>query len=165
MIPAGLSASERAKRHNIFPIAFSPHGSNFPDIIKSLSGLACLDRGIDIGSDATLFAFTLCFLGDMPQQNDNTGFKRPTAKRSCRMCLVTQEYRGMLDFDKVCLGRYHHQIWQHQQIVLMKNGTAREAFYCEYGLSLNPCPLLAIAPSLNLITFFPSVWSYYLTGI
>lgn len=156
MIPAGLSASERAKRHNVFPVTLGPHGSNFPDVIESLSGLTCLDRGVDLGNDSTLFAFALCFLGDMPQQNDNAGFKRPTARQSCCMCLVTQEDRSVLDFDTIRLGRYHHQIRQHQQLALQKNGAAREAFCREYGLSLTPCPLLMTAPSLNLVTFFPS---------
>ncbi|KOC15938.1 hypothetical protein AFLA70_169g002151 [Aspergillus flavus AF70] len=160
LIPAGLSADHRAKRRNLFPITLGPHGTNFTDVIESLHGLTVLDQGCDINmtddSVVSLNAFCLAFLGDMPQQNDNAGFKRPTATYSCRQCLVKDSERSNLDYNTVSMGRYHNQILQLRQIASQKSGKAKDKFCQEYGLSLNPSPLFAICPSLNLVSFFPS---------
>lgn len=87
-----FTASQRAKRHNVFPITSGPHGSNFHDVVSALKGLAVLDRGIEVdwfdGKKMTIMAFAFSLLGDMPQQQDNVGFKQPTASRSYRQCLV-----------------------------------------------------------------------------
>jgi len=101
LIPACLQASERAKISNVYPLTLGPHGSNFPDVISSLTGLTALDQGMELditgtGQRVRISAFCLAFLGDMPQQQDNAGFKRPTAVRSCRQCLVTEKIAGIL---------------------------------------------------------------------
>ena len=68
VIPARLSAQERSRRANVFPIALSPHGSNFNDVIEALVSLRPLDKGIytEIARENALLAvFALCFIGDM----------------------------------------------------------------------------------------------------
>ena len=54
-----------------------PHGSNFNDVINSLNSLRSLDKGLvlDLPQPTRVCAFTLCFLDDMPQQQENAGFK------------------------------------------------------------------------------------------
>ena len=159
MIPACLSMAERSKRTNIYSITLGPHGSNFHDVISSLGALRDLDKGIEVdidGQRTTVVAFALAFLGDMPQQNDNAGFKRPTAIRSCRQCLVKSDERGALDYDIIQKGRYHYQILQSRESAATKGYVEQEKFYRETGLSSLQTPLLKIAPSLNLVTFFPS---------
>jgi hypothetical protein len=138
LIPACLQASERAKISNVYPLTLGPHGSNFPDVISSLTGLTALDQGMELditgtGQRVRISAFCLAFLGDMPQQQDNAGFKRPTAVRSCRQCLVTEENRGNLDFDIVRMGRYHHQTLYIRNVADHKPRTAREQLCRKYG--------------------------------
>jgi hypothetical protein len=159
MIPACLSMIERSKMSNIYSITLGPHGSNFHDVISSLGALRDLDKSIEIdidGQKTTVVAFALAFLGDMPQQNDNAGFKRPTAIRSCRQCLVKSDERNKLDYDIIQKGRYHYQILQSREVATTKSPIEQEKFYRETGLSSLQTPLLKIAPCLNLVTFFPS---------
>ena len=104
LIPACLSAAERAKASNIYPITLGPYGSNLHDVITALKRLSALESGINVApnnlesGETRLVAFCSAYLGDMPQQQDNTGFK-PTAKRSCRNCLVEEKDRDNLDYD------------------------------------------------------------------
>jgi hypothetical protein len=114
MIPACLSAADRAKPVNIYPITLGPHGSNFRDVIASLQRLSVLDKGLDINSNSrhestTVIAFCMAFLGDMPQQQDNSGFRRPTAARSCRNCLIHNYERADLEYDIHKYGRFHFE--------------------------------------------------------
>jgi len=114
MIPACLSAAERAKSTNIYPIALGPHGSNFHDVVMALKRLSTLESGLNVErnnmqyGETRLVAFCCAYLGDMPQQQDNAGFKRPTAKLSCRNCFVEEKERDDLDYNIRKKGRYHY---------------------------------------------------------
>lgn len=48
-----------------------------------------------------LCAFVLVYLGDMPQQNENSSTLGPTATFGCRSCLIPKEKRSDLYFDIV----------------------------------------------------------------
>jgi hypothetical protein len=63
LIPAGLTADERAKSTNIYPISLGPHSTNFSDVIASLQQLRTLDTGVDAGG-INLVAFCLAFLAN-----------------------------------------------------------------------------------------------------
>jgi hypothetical protein len=115
VIPANLSFQERARRANVFPITLGPHGSNFPDVVDALKSLIILDKGIEISlfdSDEKVFfcAFTLAFLGDMPQQQENAGFKTQRANLGCRFCYIDDQKRSDLTYDTEANGRYHFQV-------------------------------------------------------
>ena len=77
---AGLTVKERKRRSNVFPLTFGPHGSKLKDICSALkSSIAALDRGSSItinGEKQVVCAFIMAWIGDMPQQQDNSGFKR-----------------------------------------------------------------------------------------
>ncbi|EAS27401.3 uncharacterized protein CIMG_13530 [Coccidioides immitis RS] len=80
MMPASMKATKRVKCNNVYTITFRPYGTNFPDVIEALEpDLALLDKGININIPservARVISSCLCFLGDMPQQNANTGIK------------------------------------------------------------------------------------------
>ena len=63
---------------NVLLITLGPHESNFSDIVEALQGLKILDQGqiLSINEEDTFVcAFTLCYLEDMPQQNENAEFK------------------------------------------------------------------------------------------
>src|SRR5271168_1425078 len=111
-IPAAFNSCERNRRANVLPLTLGPHGSNFDDVVAALKSLIPLDRGtlLDIkGIPTMMCAFTLCYIGDMPQQQENSGFKTQRATRGCRFCFVKDTARGDLDFNTVEHGRYHYQ--------------------------------------------------------
>lgn len=111
-IPAAFSSCERNRRANVLPLTLGPHGSNFDDVVAALKSLIPLDRGtlLDIkGIPTMMCVFTLCYIGDMPQQQENSGFKTQRATRGCRFCFVEGTARGDLDFNTVAHGRHHYQ--------------------------------------------------------
>ena len=82
MIPACLSSVERSKQYNIYSITLSLYRSNLYNIISILKGLSALDQGVEMEISINnkpqklfVFAYALSFLGDMPQQQFNAGFK------------------------------------------------------------------------------------------
>ncbi|EWZ78702.1 hypothetical protein FOXG_14282 [Fusarium oxysporum f. sp. lycopersici 4287] len=98
-----------------FPIVLGPHGSNFEDVVSSLASLMPLDRGIDMvihGKSVIACMFTMCYLGDMLQQEKNSGCKGPRGLKFCRFCYVeSKQVRegDVLRFDTCARGRYHFQ--------------------------------------------------------
>ncbi|KAL4911558.1 hypothetical protein BDW74DRAFT_173015 [Aspergillus multicolor] len=155
MIPAGMTAEDRAKRENVFTITVGPHSSNCADVIEALIGLTALNQGVQVGNRA-VFAVPFCFLADILQQNDNTGIKRPTAIQSCRMCLIPKKQRADIYYEIVKMGRYHYQLLLHRKLDEKRSAAAKNRVAQEYGLSVTLSLLTKIAPSLNLVTFFPS---------
>lgn len=75
---AALSFHEQTRRANVLPFTLGPHGSNFSDVIEAVQPLlSSLDKGqiLEVnGEEAFICAFTLCYVGDMPQQQGNSGF-------------------------------------------------------------------------------------------
>lgn len=163
MIAAGLSAKEQARRHNVLALTLGPHGTMFKDVVDSLDGLRQLDRGIEVDwyddQKMRVFGFVLGFLGDMPQQADGAGFKRPTSTidKGCHFCYVSAEKWGDIAFDIVKEDRsYFRLLQQRQQAQNLMHKTPREKAYQIYSLSENQTPLFHIAPALNLVSCFPS---------
>lgn len=87
MIPASLSVADRtqtARGEHVYPITLTPHGSKLSDAIDGSKSLAVLDKGVSVSlnneSQTTLLVgFAMAFLGDMPQQQANAGFKSQNA--------------------------------------------------------------------------------------
>ena len=78
-----------------------------------------LDKGIVVeinGVPTMMCVFTLCYLGDMPQQQGNSGMKTQRAKRGCRFCYVVEDERADLQFDTNTHGRYHHQVLNMRRV-------------------------------------------------
>ncbi|KAM5349631.1 hypothetical protein ACJ41O_006136 [Fusarium nematophilum] len=92
MTLAGLNVHERRRRANTFPVLLSPHGSIFEEAIDALRCFIPLDKGIlidsDDGTQTLMCAFTLCYIGDMLQQNQNAGCLGPTARKPCRFYYI-----------------------------------------------------------------------------
>lgn len=104
-IAAGLTAQQRNRRTNVLPFTLSLYGSNIDDVIKAIGPmLRTLDRGQRIrflgkDKDSMLCASVLVYLGNMLQQNENSGTLGPTATFGCRSCLISKEKRSDLYFD------------------------------------------------------------------
>jgi len=91
LIIAAFSFRERARRSNVLPLTLGPHGSNFEDVVMALQAMYDLDGGLRLqinGIDTFVCVFTLAYLGDMPQQQENSGFKSQNATLGCRFCFV-----------------------------------------------------------------------------
>ncbi|OJD26172.1 hypothetical protein ACJ73_02446 [Blastomyces percursus] len=159
LIPACLTAAQRAKRTHVYLIPLGPHGSKFTDVISSLKELSALDQGIEIdikGTKTRVVAFASMFLGDMPQQQNNAGFKRQNATRGCRQCDIIDVNRGDLEYDIGSHGRYHHQIKHMREKAATLPKSTRDRFLSKWGMMSGPSPLLSIAPSIDVIQSFPA---------
>lgn len=159
LIMAGLTLRERTRRSNVLPLTLGPHGSNFCDVIGAMQLMTKLDEGLtaDIkGKSVQLFAFTLMFIGDMPQQQENAGFRTQRANRGCRFCFIEESMRADLDFDIINEGRYHHQtIAMRDHLESIKGTRNQEKYASKWGLATSYPPLLNIAPALDIILSRP----------
>lgn len=165
-IMANLPFRERARRMNVIPITLGPHGSNFADVVEALVPLRDLDQGLtmeiknpklDINGPVQVCAFTLMFIGDMPQQQANSGNKSQRAILGCRSCFISKNERGNLDYDIVANGRFHHQAVQmRRQLNAIEQPRAREAKGTELGMLPGSISLDFIAPALDVVVTRPS---------
>jgi hypothetical protein len=112
IIIAALTFEERSRRINVHPITLGPHGSNLNDVAKALQPfMLALEGGLEMdicGEKILVCAFSFAYIGDMPQQNKNSGFKGPRANLCCRNCFAVGE-RGNLQLDVGANGSYHWQ--------------------------------------------------------
>ena len=78
LINAAFSFKERNRRVNVFPITLGPYGSNLSNVIKVIGPLMHqLDGATELminGEKTMVCAFTIAYIGDMPQQNENASF-------------------------------------------------------------------------------------------
>jgi hypothetical protein len=158
---ASLNFQERNRRQNVLPITLGPHGSNLDDVIRALQSLIPLDEGMTLdinGIETTVCVFTLCFIGDMPQQQWNAGFKTQRANRGCRFCFISEIERDNLDFDILNEGRFHYQaVEMRKEMNGRRTKDEKNKYGTRWGLAegLEPA-LAAIAPALDLIATRPS---------
>ena len=161
-IPAALSARDRARRANVLPLNLGPHGSNFEDVVGAIQALVPLDQGYPVeinGEMANLCVFSLYFLGDMPQQTENSGFKTSRAIKGCRFCHIDENECDNLDFDLVHNGIFHHQtIGMRAEMNGLNSKLARNKYGTNWGLNPEPAnpPLVQISPALDLILSRPA---------
>ncbi|KAF7532596.1 hypothetical protein G7054_g7828 [Neopestalotiopsis clavispora] len=162
--PAGLSSTERNRPGNIFPLALGPHASEFSDVLKALKTLKYLDGGqvMDVNDKSVIVcAFPLCFTGDMPQENENSGFKGPRAKKYCRFCIIQSGEVAIppvpeVTADMVQRGRYHNQIIEMQSAMKeLPNGSQQDRYGTQWGIATPEPPLAQIFPALDLILTRP----------
>lgn len=161
---ANLNFHERSRPRNILPIVFGPHGSDFGDVIKALKSMQHLDKGLILevnGVMTRVCAWTMCLIGDMPAQAENSGFKGPRAHKFCRCCYVPKGQLAtspevLLDFDIVTHGRFHTQTTLMQEMMadtLSKKDI--DSFGVQWGINNPRPPLQLISPALDLILTRP----------
>ena len=121
------------------PVTLGPHGSNFEDVVETLQGFIPLDQGLEVeikGVKTKMCVFTLCFIGDMPQQQANAGFKSQRATLGCRFCFTDTDDRGDLNYDIVREGRYHRQTLQmRKEMDSLPTARDREKYGKKWGLN------------------------------
>ncbi|KAK3366532.1 hypothetical protein B0H63DRAFT_405406 [Podospora didyma] len=160
--PASFSAQDRRRRMNTFPLFLSPHGFVWEEVVDTLWSLIPLDKGIevDIGGQKTLLCvFMLCYIGDMPQQNANSGTLRPRASKYCPRCIVGKKINvdgldnplAILQFDKDSQSRYHHQAAAMRKQAGTLNATRKRAYCSQWGMTLDEPALARLTPASDLV--------------
>jgi hypothetical protein len=162
--PAAMADDERRRAGSIFPLILGPHGSEFADVVKAFRTMAYLDRGIiqEVnGEEVLVCAFTMCYIGDMPQQAENSGFKGPRAHKFCRCCFAgsgqkTTDPDVLLKFDIVTHGRFHVQTKEMQNtMACLASESQKKAYGSQWGI-VSPTPALdMISPALDIIMTRP----------
>ena len=158
-IPANLAYEERRKIANVFTLSLGPHGAAIGDVVEAFAeSIRELDRGCLLninGEDWMVCAFTLAFLGDIPQQADNAGFLRHTANLGCRSCWCPKKKKSKLDYDIVGFGRYHIPISRLREESNDYEGARLRRFEQETGMKKQEAAVVVLAPSLDLIQARP----------
>lgn len=160
-IMASLSHDARRRSEFIYTLAFGPHGTNYQDVIAAITpGLAALDHGYDtrVGDeDVRLFSYPICFLGDMPQQNENAGVAHPTGRVSCRFCMAGQGDRGNLAYDTIKNKRHLCEVEAAWHKIEMVNDQKQEdEIRRRYGFSAQATPLTKISRAMDITRDMPS---------
>lgn len=109
--PAGLDVDSRTQLGNMFVLMIGPFGSSEKGMAECLAQDSNkVGQGfrlqLDSGEEVIATTFPIMFVGDMPQQNQNSGNKTHNAQFGCRYCFVPDIQRGNLLFDFVASGRY-----------------------------------------------------------
>lgn len=157
---ASFSFRERARQLNVLPLTLGPHGSNFSDVVAALQSLYYLDASQILkvsNQDTFVCAFTMVYLGDMPQQNANVGVKSQIADIGCRLCLIPAQIRGNLDYNIFEEGRFHHEMLRmRHEMNSQRNKGARAQYDKKYGLDDETPPLISISPALDIVQTRPN---------
>lgn len=114
MLNGAFTIIERRRRTNIFPLTIGPHGSNLEGVVQAIgSFLVQLDAGMVMninGEETLVCAMMAYFIGDMPQQQHNSGFLTQRSTFGCRLCSIDKHFWKLLNLDLVSEGRYHWEI-------------------------------------------------------
>ncbi|KAI1811386.1 hypothetical protein GGS20DRAFT_588590 [Poronia punctata] len=160
---ASLKRADRLRQMNVMPVTLGPHGSNDDDVWKQIGhSLRGVENGLEVdlhGQPAFIYGHVLFLSGDFPQQQENSGFRRPTAKQGCRMCDVTLTDRGNLDFDLTSgrHHRHHHEIMRQRASMNLKpNKAQKERVANMFGLAMDTPMLFNIIPALDVIRTRPA---------
>jgi hypothetical protein len=162
-ILAGLSESERKRPGSIFPIVLGPHASDFGDVIKALRTMEHLDEGMEMevnGKMVRLCAYTMCYIGDMPQMAENSGLKGPRAKKFCRCCYTFSGQKAVdpeiiLKVDLLKHGRFHTQMEEMQHYMATLSDVNAKRYGTQWGMVNSNPPLVSLSPALDLVLSRP----------
>jgi len=75
-------------------------------------------------STLRIYPYIMAFTGDMPQQNSNGGYLKQTARYGCRFCFIHKDSLGDLEFDVSAKGRYHYEIKNRKEAMMMMRSAA-----------------------------------------
>ncbi|SMR62465.1 unnamed protein product [Zymoseptoria tritici ST99CH_1E4] len=156
---AAFTNKERNRRANTIPLTLAPHGSNAAGVIDAIGpSMSSLDAGMEVNGEMVC-AMTLFFIGNMPQQQENSGQLKQNAKYGCRMCEHSRDEWKALNLDMVNRGRYHHEamrIRRHMEAQTVKD--RRKAIADDMGKSMRTdyMPLERIAPASDVVNKCPA---------
>lgn len=163
MILAGLLFYERTRRTNVLALTLGPHGSNIEAVVRAIGPLL---RQLDDGQllniprrDEPVFvcAYTVFYIGDMLQQQENSGIKSQNANRGCRSCFVSKDKRGNLQYNLVSNGRFHYENKRTRAYMnSLSTQKKRDDYSVATGIDVRTVPLQLISPALDIIVTRPT---------
>ena len=155
LIIAAFSFKEKTRCSNILPLTLGPHRSNFDDVINFLCGMYDLDGGIPLNikdKKPLICAFTLAYLGDISQQNKNTGFLSRRANKGYQFCFISSTERSNLSYNIISNRKFHYETMQmRKKLISLKIKAKQTAYDQDTGLSVENSLLVAISPALDII--------------
>jgi hypothetical protein len=165
LLNGSLSNQERNRRINVIPLILGPHGSNMAAVVDAIGpSMSALDAGVEMdigGIKKIVCAMPFFFIGDMPQQQNNSGMKSQRANFGCRMCVYSKKLWKDLSLDLIAGGRFHHDVMRtrmHLETFQFKTAKSKADFADKVGKSIvpEPIPLERLAPALDIILTRPS---------
>lgn len=113
MQPVALPRSEHTRLANVYVLTLGPHASNFEDVTKALAPMRFIEAGVVVpinGVDTMVCTPMLALIGDLVQQNQNSGCLSVAANLFCRRCVAPTVERGNLEYDIYLNKRAHFEI-------------------------------------------------------
>jgi hypothetical protein len=156
---ASMNLEDRCRRKNTFLLTFGPHASSFNQVITAIKALPHLDKGMELmvrGEPKLVCAYTLAFTGDMPQQQENAGFKRQSANRGCRNSLIEAKERANLSYNTILNGRYHPHVKQLREYSVKLSKSNYKHMCSIWGFAEVESALLQQTPALDVIMSRPA---------
>ncbi|RYP32260.1 hypothetical protein DL767_005311 [Monosporascus sp. MG133] len=160
---AALKRADRLRQMNVMPLTLGPHGSNDTEVWEQIgSKLRELEQGCIIrlhGKPVFVYGYVFVMVGDFPQQQENSGFRRPTANQGCRFCDVTLTDRGNLDFDLTSgeHQRHHHEILRQREFLrTLRTRKLTSETAAQFGLAIDDPALMSILPAIDIIKTRPA---------
>ena len=114
LIFVDFSFKKRNRRFNVFYFIFKSHKSNFANVIVAMQSILTNLKTekffkFDDEKQNFLCVFTLCFLNDMSQQNENFEFLNQRVNLKCRFCFVEIKNRNNVEYDTLRNEKFHHE--------------------------------------------------------
>ncbi|KAF1938513.1 hypothetical protein EJ02DRAFT_303464, partial [Clathrospora elynae] len=157
---AFLGEIDRRSQINVFPLTLGPFGADWEEVVRSLMHLTELERGVEVkldnGTSIVICAPCLAYIGDMPQQQANSGCKSQNAKHFCRHCLISSTDRADLNYNITQSGRYHFEMLRCRNEANRKSARERDDMFQNLGLATKQTPLQVITQSLDLFRSRPA---------
>ena len=125
------------RRIAVIPLTLVPFAADPAQALRAIPNLSELDKGLYVkidGEEVFLCTFTMCFLGDMVEQQEIAGCLSHQGNKSCRFCLIDKQSRDDLDFDIVKQGRYYHYMNSIRSKQAGKAASARKKALSGMGL-------------------------------
>ena len=97
----------------MLPLTLRLYKSNFKNIVKALIFILKLNKGIFINinsEEVFICIFTLLYINDILQQQENSGFKNQYINLSCYLYFIKINVKGNLKYNIISNEQYHHQV-------------------------------------------------------
>ena len=156
MIFANFFFKKRIRRFNVLSLILESHESNFADIVAVLQSLLAnlkVDESLTFDDEKKVFlcAFTLCFLNDMFQQNENFEFLNQRINLECRFCFVQVKERNNIEYDTFRNERFHHEIIRIRKHMSTMKKTQQMIYDRETELNANKSSLFFFFFAFDII--------------
>ncbi|KAI2623408.1 hypothetical protein GGS21DRAFT_541457 [Xylaria nigripes] len=145
------------RRSSVTPLTVGLFGMDTSDLLDELSQINYLAMGHDMDVDRKrihVCSFTMCFVGDFPQQQELSGCKDHKALQPCRFCMIPKALRQDLNYNVIEFGRYHNEILSIREKVSHMTVGRRNKKLKDFGLKEDARVAEAastLAPGIDLL--------------